>query len=202
MEIVGNASVSTTSTTSPTPVVDGAVGVKSPCWWFISIVNSRHEKKIAEILQKLNVEAYVATQKEIALWANGRKKTIDRVVIPAKVFVKCSEKKRKELVKLPFINRFMVNTSARTTSNISPVATVPESEIQTLKFMLGQTDHPVYFTDTVFKCQDTVKVIRGKLKGLTGNIINNPDGSHDLIVNLNILGGASVSIDPSDVEKI
>lgn len=42
--------------------VDGAVGV-SNAKWFVAIVNSRHEKSVAEKLKNLGYTAYVATQK-------------------------------------------------------------------------------------------------------------------------------------------
>ncbi|MCH5234265.1 MAG: UpxY family transcription antiterminator [Muribaculaceae bacterium] len=201
MELDVISSQSGESTPSPSPDVDDAVGVPKPKW-FVAIVNSRHEKMIARQFQNLNIESFVATQSEMRVWANGKRKELDRVVIPAKVFVRCTEKQRREIVKLPFVNRFMVNRSLESPTVGSPIAVIPDAQIQTLRFMLGQTDHPVTFTDRIFKPKDIVRVVRGKLRGLTGTIINNPDGSHNLIVSLSLLGGASVHIDPSDVEKI
>lgn len=57
--------------------VDGAVGVPE-AKWFVAIVNSRHEKLVAEKLQTTGIETYVATQKEMRVWANGRRKIVDR----------------------------------------------------------------------------------------------------------------------------
>ena len=68
--------------------------------------------------------------------------------------------------------------------------------------MLGQSDYPVEFIPTEFKVNDNVRVIRGKLCGLEGEIRENSDGTHTLIVSLSLLGGATVFIDPHDVEKI
>ena len=199
--MVLKSSQSGLSSPSPSSDVDDAVGVPSPKW-FVAVVNSRHEKKIASQLRNLRIESFVATQTEMRLWSNGRRKQLERVVIPAKVFVRCSEKQRREIVKLPFVNRFMVNRSLESPTVGSPIAVIPDSEIQTLRFMLGQTDHPVTFTEQTFKPKDMVRVVRGKLRGLIGSIMNNPDGSHNLVVSLSLLGGASVHIDPSDVEKI
>lgn len=181
--------------------VDGAVGV-SDLKWFVAIVNSRHEKTVADKLQKINIESYVAIQKEMHVWKNGKRKLIDRVVIPSMVFVRCSEQVRREIVNLPFVNRFMVNRSVDTGGLNKPVAIISDIEIEKLKFMLGQSEAPVDFTPTVFRVDDNVRVIRGNLRGLEGEIRKNSDGTHMLVVSFSILGGATVYINPQDVEKI
>ncbi|MDE5878243.1 MAG: UpxY family transcription antiterminator [Muribaculaceae bacterium] len=181
--------------------LDGAVGVSGPKW-FVAIVNSRHEKKVAENLQQDGIRCYVATQKEMKVWKNGKRKTIDRVVIPSVVFINCTEKERRRIVGLPFIYRFMVNRSAESGTLNKPVAVIPDVQIQKLQFMLGQSDFPVNFVPSAFKIKDNVRVIRGSLKGLYGQIMENSDGTHTLTVGIELLGGASVKIDPHDVEKI
>ena len=181
--------------------VDDAVGVPE-IKWFVAIVNSRHEKKVAEKLKDINIETYVATQQEMRVWNNGRRKMVERVVIPAMVFVRCTEKERRRIVTLPYINRFMVNRTAETGSLNKPVAVIGNAEISKLRFMLGQSDYPVDFIPASFKEKDTVRVIRGSFRGLEGIIRKNSDGTHCLVVSLSVLGGATVFIDPADVEKI
>lgn len=181
--------------------VDGAVGVPE-LNWYVAIVNSRHEKSVADKLQEINIESYVAIQKEMRVWKNGKRKLIDRVVIPSIVFVRCTEQTRREIVALPFVNRFMVNRSAETGGLKKPVAIISDDEIKKLKFMLGQSETPVDFTPVIFRVNDNVRVIRGKLRGLEGEIRQNSDGTHTLVVSLSILGGATVYIAPQDVEKI
>lgn len=181
--------------------VDGAVGVPE-AKWFVAIVNSRHEKSVAEKLQTAGIETYVATQKEMRVWANCRRKIVDRVVISSMVFVRCTEQQRRQIVNLPYINRFLVNRSADSGGLNKPVAVIGDAEIAKLKFMLGQSDTPVEFTPTEYRINDTVRVIRGNLRGLCGEIRANSDGTHSLIVSLSLLGGATVHIRPLDVEKI
>lgn len=181
--------------------VDGAVGVPERKW-FVAIVNSRHEKAVGDKLQAFSMETYVATQPELRVWRNGKRKMVDRVVIPSVVFVKCSEAERREVVKLPYVNRFMVNRSVDTGGLNKPVAVISQAEIDKLKFMLGQSDHPVEFAPTIYRVNDTVRVIRGNLRGLEGEIREASDGTHTLVVSLSLLGGALVHIDPQDVEKL
>lgn len=170
--------------------------------WFVAIVNPRHEKKVADTLSTLGYQSFVASQKERRIWKNGRKKIVDRIVIPSVVFIRCTERERRHIVTLPCILRFMVNRAAFSGTLNKPPAVIPDSQIDRLKFMLGQSDIPVNFVPTLFKVKDSVRVIRGTLMGLTGEIIKQPDGSHALTVALSLLGGATVSIDPTDVEKI
>lgn len=181
--------------------VDGAVGV-AESKWFVAIVTSRHEKKVAEKLENLGYEAFIATQQELRIWNNGRRKMVDRVVIPSIVFIRCTEQQRRHIVMLPFILRFMVNRSVDSGSLNKPAAVVPAVQMRRLQFMLGQSDTPVNFDPTMFKVHDNVRVIRGHLRGLEGEIIKRPDGSHTLTVGLNMLGGATVLINPEDVERL
>lgn len=188
--------------TAVPPGVDGAVGV-SDAKWFVAIVNPRHEKTVADKLQKINLETYVAIQQEVHQWANGRRRKVDRVVIPSMVFVKCSEQERRRIVTLPYILRFLVNRSGSSENGLNkPVAVIGEAEMEKLKFMLGHSDTPVEFVPTEFRIHDTVRVIRGNLAGLEGEIRANSDGTHTLLVSLSVLGGALLHIHPHDVEKL
>lgn len=181
--------------------VDDAVGVPEGKW-FVAIVNSRHEKAAGDKLTQMGLNAYVATQKEMRVWANGRRKIIDRVVISSMVFVKCTEKQRRQIVTLPYINRFLVNRSADSGGLNKPVAVIDDAEMEKLKFMLGHSESHVEFVPTEFRVNDNVRVIRGNLRGLEGEIRANSDGTHILVVGFTLLGGATVFISPQDVEKI
>lgn len=180
---------------------DGAVGV-AETHWYVAVVNSRHEKAVAEKLDLIGLECYVATQRELRVWHNGRRRMVDRVVIPSVVFIRCTEKQRREIVALPYINRFMVDRTADSGTLNKPAAIIPPGQMDRLRFMLGQTDTPVNFEPTAFRVHDTVRVVRGSLKGLVGEITKNPDGSHTLTVSLSLLGGATVQITPTDVQKL
>lgn len=184
------------------PGVDDAVGVPD-AKWFIAIVNCRSEKSTAEKLTKLGVDNYLPTQQELHIWKNGKKAKVERVVIPSKIFIKCTEQRRRELVNLPFIFRFMTNKAAGTSGlGHKPLATVPNHEIMRLKFMLGVPDAKVTFAENFVKGQ-MVEVLRGPFRGLTGEILHDADGaSGRLYINIDFLGSASVEINFSDVKPI
>lgn len=197
-----SASVDTECVTTVPLGVGDAVGVENSKW-FVAIVNNNSEKAVQERLDKLNYESYVAKQKTIRVWKNGRKSKIDKVLIPSLVFIKCTEAERRDIVTLPFINRFMMNRASSVSSNTSRrLAIIPQKEIDTLKFMLGQSDIPVSFVDTHFRVNDRVEVVRGSLKGLEGEVVSISGHKSVVIVRIDILGSARVEIDTVDIKHI
>ncbi len=145
--------------------------------------------------------SYVAKQNVIRVWKNGRKSKVDKVVIPSLVFIYCTEKERREIVTYPFINRFMTDKAATTLPGGSkPLAVIPQQQIDTLRFMLGQSDVLVAFVETQFKVHDNVTVIRGALSGIKGEVINVEDGKCNVLVSIGIIGTAKVTIDSINLE--
>lgn len=189
----------TTNCTPATPNVDDAVGV-TEAKWFIAIVNNRSEKSCAEKLTKMGLENYVPVQEELRIWANGKRVNVEKVMIPSKIFIHCTERERREIVNLPFIFRFMTNKAETSVNSMSkPLAVVPDHEIQQMKFMLDVADAKVAFTDRFVK-GDKVKVRRGPFIGLVGVVLEDSESktSH-LYIDIDFLGSAYVEIDPKDV---
>ena len=169
----------------------------------MAIVNRNSEKQSAEKLEKLGVETYVPIQKEIRVWKNGRKSKVDRIVIPATLFVHCTEAIRREIVGLPFIFRFLTNRAGSLKdSALKPVAIIPEKEIGRLKFMLGQSDIPVSLTSRPYIKGDKVRVVRGSLMGLEGEVVDMSSSKVELTVDMDMLGGARLLIDTVNLELV
>ncbi len=195
--MIDNKEVSTA-----TDVVDDAVGV-SKRQWYVAIVNHNTEKQAAEKLSKLGIINYLPTQSEIRVWKNGRKSKVDRVVIPSTVFVYCTEQERREIVGLPFVNRFMMNKAGfNTFKGHRPLAIITEKEINLLKYMLGQSDVAIDVTDKKYKRGERVKIIRGCLVGLEGQILEVRDAKSELIVELDFFGCARFMIDSINLAKL
>ena len=197
-----STSTDTEYVTTVRPDAGGAVGVASR-QWFVAIVKNNTEKSAEERLARLGHETYVARQQVLRVWKNGRKAKVDKVLIPAMVFVKCTEAERKEIVALPFISRFMTNKAAASAdSPTKPLAVIPQEQIDTLKFMLGQSDIPVTMVAAPYKVRDRVVVVRGNLRGLEGEVVQTADGKSDLIIRVDLLGCAQVTINALDLEPL
>lgn len=186
-----------------TDVVDSAVGVAGS-QWFVAIVHFHSEKQSADKLTKMGIETYLPTQKEIRIWRNGRKSKVDRIVIPATLFIHCTEEQRREIVKLPFIYRFMTNKAATASSESlnKPLAIISDSEIRQLKFMLGQSDVSVTIIERPYKVGDKVRVIRGSLKGLEGEVFSTDADKSNVLVALEYFGCAKLLIDTINLEVV
>lgn len=198
-----NTDQKNTQKVPPTVVVDGAVGVEQT-HWYVGIVNNNSERKTAESLTKPVLkgayECYVPTQLEHRIWKNGRKKDVERVLLPALIFIRCTEQKRKESLQLHLVKSYMVDYTKGTKGRYG-IAVVPDDQIQRLKDMLAKSENPVVIEDGHYHLGDRVKVKCGALSGFEGNIIVEPNGAY-LVVLLENIGYAKVQIELSEVEKI
>lgn len=182
-----------------TRVVDDAVGMKK---WFIAIVRPNTEFSSQNQLKDLEFNAFVASQPEIRVWRNGRKKKVDRILIRARVFVECTESQRREIVKFPFILRFMTDRATIKENDFSSrFVVIPDDQMKALMFMLGHADKPVSFSEE-YKKGEWVQVVRGKLKGLKGEVLQTTEGSSLIEIAIDFLGSARMQIDPNNLDKI
>lgn len=185
---------------------DSAVGVASPAplHWFAAIVKNRSESKISDDLAKAGIETFVPVQNVARRQRNGKTKLVPHVVIPAMLFVHCTEvRRKKEVVWHPLVHRFLTNRAA---SEARTVARISDHEIRTLRFMLGQSDIPIGFLDAEegyrYKASDHVTVVRGSLKGLEGEVVEVKSNETQLIVRLSTLGCATLTISTSDLAPV
>ena len=181
--------------------VDDAVGVGKNNW-YVAIVNNRTEKASALKLAGLGYGCFVATQQELHIWKNGRRAKVDRIVIPSMVFIHCTETERRKIVTLPFIFRFLTNKASNSSPTGRPVAIIPPFQMQQLRFMLGKSDRPVEFVEGRYRQGDKVRIIRGSLCGLEGEVLTSDNGKKELLIRLDILGCAKVLIDAIEIEPI
>lgn len=176
-----------------------AVGVPES-YWFIAIVKNNTEFSTLSKLEEKGYEAYVPYQVRTVATPRGGKRKRNCVVIPTMIFIHCTEEERKIIVSFPFINRFMVDRMCSKDSfNKSPIAHIPDEQINKLKFMLWNCDKEVLFEPLSLKVKDEVEVIRGGLKGLIGNV-ERIDNDVRLYIRIDALGYAGVRINASDVK--
>ena len=186
----------------------GAVGVHTgpvqPLKWIVAIVRHGDERLCNAQFLSLGYETYLPTQRIVRRYTSGRKKKVDRLLLPAKVFVRTTEYDRlKTVVNLPVVCRFLVDYSRRRNGN-APVAVIPDHELEMFRRMLSQEDFPVSMVDSGidYTIGEKVKVVSGKLAGLEGFVRTLADNKHRLYVSLDILGSAFVEIDKNFLEPV
>lgn len=144
--------------------VNGTEGREAlPEHWVAALVQSRHEKMVSKRLHDLQIENYVPTQWEVHQWSD-RKKKVEVIVIPMIVFIRFNAPTRRRLITYSFIHKLLTLPGKNTP------AFIPEAQIERRKFMLRHAESTVEMHDHVFKTGDQVRIVRGPLKDLEGEL--------------------------------
>ncbi len=166
-----------------------------PKRWIAALVQMCTEKKVGDKLRKLNVENFVPTQVEIRQWSD-RKKKIERVAIPMVVFIYTDQKQEKQLKNYSFIHKILSYPGDKET------AIIPDYEIERLKFMLRNADSQVEIIDRIFEIGQTIRITKGPLKGLEGELCNLNSEKPMVAVRIESLGYACVNVSKKDIESL
>lgn len=164
-------------------------------FWVAIYSRPNSEKKLAQELSQLGIETYFPVQTQIRQWSD-RKKKVDVVIIPMIVFANITDGDIASIRTHPHVIRILAYPGQKKPAHI------PAKQIERLKFMLDESEKPVEFIQGNINVSDLVRVIRGHLLGLEGVVDRTPDGKPFIIVTIDILGGAKVSVNPSDLELI
>ena len=116
--------------------------------------------------------------------------------IPMVVFVRVDEIERNLVRDLSFIYKLI------TYPGQSQPAIIPDSQISQLQFMVDNSKDQIVFKESSLCIGDTIQVIRGPLKGLTGSVCQTEDKKLMVAVRLEFLGYACVNIPITDIEQI
>lgn len=162
--------------------------------WHVAYVKSRHEKKMAERLKAINIEHFLPIQQEVRVWKD-RKKKVESVVIPMILFVKVTDQERLEVSKMESVVCYM------TLRGEHKPAVIPDKEMERFIFLLTNTTDKVVVDNEQFKPGRAVRVIKGPLKGLEGELVEKA-GKTRIVVHLEILGAAGVEMQADIVEFI
>lgn len=218
MSDVNNRGEDTPKQTLGTTVqeTDDAVGISQSDneekHWYVAVVNNRSERVCQSRLQlrlkkaadsEKAYEVYVPVQQEMRVCSDGKRKKMNRVVFPALLFIRCTDLvRRKEIVCLPYIKRFMVNIAGSSHNSCRPVAIIPDKQMYSLMRMINDAEEQVTIESCPLHLGDRVRVNGGKLVGLEGNVYREIDGSTSLVVKIDILGCAKVTIARELLEPI
>ena len=155
----------------------------APRQWLVAYVQSCLEKKTAQRLAAMGIECYLPVQSEIRQWSDRRKR-VDRLVIPMMIFVHVTPQERPLPLSLQAVSRYMVL----------------RGESTRFRFMLDYSPEAVEMCSAPLAPGDAVKVIKGPLAGLEGELIT-VNGKSKVAVRLDMLGCAHVDVPIGFVEK-
>ena len=159
----------------------------------MAYVQSCLEKKTAQRLATMGIECYLPVQSEIRQWSDRRKR-VDRLVIPMMIFVHVTPQERPLPLSLQAVSRYMVLRGESTP------AVIPDEQMDRFRFMLDYSPEAVEMCSAPLAPGDAVKVIKGPLAGLEGELIT-VNGKSKVAVRLDMLGCAHVDVPIGFVEK-
>ncbi|WP_302614661.1 UpxY family transcription antiterminator [uncultured Alistipes sp.] len=167
-------------------------GVAHSKRWYVALVRMHHEKKVAERLSRMGIDTFVPVQEEIHQWSDRRKK-VEAVLLPMMVFVHATPRERMEVLTLSAVSRYMVMRGESTP------AVIPDEQMARFRFMLDYSDEAVCMNSSPLAHGEQVRVIKGPLSGLTGELVM-VGGRSKIAVRLNMLGCACVDMPIGYVE--
>jgi len=160
--------------------------------WLVAYVKMYHEKRVRDRLTALGIENFLPVKQEVHRWSD-RKKRVERVLIPMMIFVRVDVEEQRTVLTHPSVLRYLVLRGEHSPTEI------PEEQMTQFRFMLDFSDRPISFNTAGFQPGEKVRVIKGPLAGLEGELVT-VEGKSNFVVRINQLGCASVEVNASMVE--
>lgn len=162
--------------------------------WYVAYTKLFHERKTSENLQKMGIRSFVPVREEIHQWSQ-RKKKVMKVLIPQMIFIYGTPKERLAALELPAISHYMVLRGEHTP------AIIPDAQMERFMFMVDYSDETIEMFTSPLEVGQSVKVIKGPLSGLEGELVE-IEGKSKVVVRLDLLGCAGVDMPPGYIEAL
>lgn len=162
--------------------------------WLAAYVKMHHEKKLRDRLNSLGIDNFLPVQTEVRQWSD-RKKKIERVLIPMMIFVRVNPEEQKTVIAQPSVLHYLVLRGERTPTEI------PKYQMDQFRFMVDNSENPVNFSSSDLQPGQKIRVIKGPLMGLEGELVT-VDGKSNIAIRINQLGCAAVEMNSSMIEII
>ena len=162
--------------------------------WLAAYVKMHHEKRIRDHLTAIGIENFLPVQEEVRQWSD-RKKKVERVLIPMMIFVRVDTQEQRSIITHPSILRYLTLRGEHSPTEI------PAEQMERFRFMLDHSDTAVSFSAGNLQPGEKVRVIKGPLSGLEGELIT-VEGTSRIAIRIRELGCAEVEMSASLVEKM
>ena len=145
--------------------------------WHAVFTASRAEKKVRDRLEELGVECFLPVQTVLRQWTYRKSRVVVKVLQTKGV--------------VAFL-RLKGEAGA---------AVIPDKQMEDFRFLLDFSEEAVEMTNENIKAGDLVRVVKGSLRGMEGELIRHK-GVTKVLVRIDMLGCAMVNIPASFVEKL
>lgn len=160
--------------------------------WFAVYTAPRAEKKVRERFIESGIEHYLPVQIVTRKW-HDRLKKIEQPVLTGYIFVHILPEEAKKVL-------MTYGAIAFVREKAHPVP-IPDDQIERLRFMVDLSDDDVEFCVSDFPPGTPVRITRGDLVGLIGELVE-VKGKFKVVVRLEGLGCALTTVSASFVEKL
>nr|WP_306443291.1 UpxY family transcription antiterminator [Odoribacter splanchnicus] len=158
--------------------------------WHAVFTASRAEKKVRDRLEELGVECFLPVQTVLRQWTY-RKSRVVVPVIAGLVFVRVSRQEQVKVLQTKGVVAFL------RLKGEAGAAVIPDKQMEDFRFLLDFSEEAVEMTNENIKAGDLVRVVKGSLRGMEGELIR-----QKVLVRIDMLGCAMVNIPASFVEKL
>ena len=163
---------------------------KAACWYAVA-TTPRHEKKVASLLERREVENFLPLYRTERRWKNGCKAQLELPLFPGYLFVRLNWKSRVKVLDVPGVLTFVGTRSGP--------AELAHKEIESIRTGLHlQKAEP--FSELAIGQQ--VRIKAGPLAGLSGILIRNANRVRVVITVQMINQSVAVEVDAQDLEAI
>jgi len=159
--------------------------------WYAAYTCARHEKRVAEHLQQIGVESYLALYTANRQW-NRRRVQVEMPLFPGYVFVRISLAERLRVLSAPGV-AYLISSRGE------PVP-LADDEIEPLRNCLARKlrAEPTPY----LHAGSRVRVVAGPLSGLEGVIVRR-DGESRFVVSIDlIMRAVAINVEGLDLELI
>jgi transcription antitermination factor NusG len=159
--------------------------------WYATYTRSRHEKRVAEQLERKHVDYFLPSYQAVRQWKNGKAR-VEFPLFPGYIFVRIPLKERLQVLEVPGVVRLVG-------FNGLP-APLPQADIEIMRDALRKgidaAPHP-YLTVGA-----RVRIKHGPLQGLQG-ILLRKKGTPRVVVSVELIMRAiAIDIDITDIEPV
>jgi transcriptional antiterminator RfaH len=140
--------------------------------WFAVRVGFRKEKVVHSDFQKLGIETYLPLRTSVRIY-NRKRKVVVLPLMPMYLFVKIKSEDYLKVISHNYILGFVKCGSV--------ISSIPESEIITIRKVLGDYPNAEAVESNHFSLGDRVELIGGNLMGMLGVIYDQEDEKKVLI---------------------
>ena len=160
--------------------------------WHAVLTASRAEKKVRDRLEELGVECFLPVQTVLRQWTYRK----SRVVVPVIAgLVRVGRQEQVKVLQTKGVVAFL------RLKGEAGAAVIPDKQMEDFRFLLDFSEEAVEMTNENIKAGDLVRVVKGSLRGMEGELIRHK-GVTKVLVRIDMLGCAMVNIPASFVEKL